>query len=189
MSNLSKMKNFDQSPEGFSGAIRTSWNKAIESVIATAKLVKQAEEQLDRRQLSELKRRLEQDRIMSSPTFSKLAKIASNAVLTAPENLPRLPTSYATLYELTHHDLNDVQDALDQGKLHAAIKNREILDVFPKRAPARLVSTSTKTAARKVSIRFVEDAEHIPDELLLRLSDILKEIEQYVDVQSKGLSS
>ena len=104
MTDLSEMKNNALSLDEFTVAIRASWNKAIESVIETAQIVKRAEDQLDHKQLSELKRRLNQQRIMSTPTFSKLAKIASNPVLTAPENLPRLPHSYATLYELTQYD-------------------------------------------------------------------------------------
>jgi hypothetical protein len=186
MSDLSKMKNLDLSVNDFAVAIQTSWNKAIESVIQTAQMVKRAEEQLERRQLNELKRFLEQERIMSGPTFSKLSKIAANPVLTAPENLPRLPPSYATLYELSQHDADVVQDALASGKIHAAIKNREILDVLPKRPPKRVVVSSSQNKL-KVSIKFTADVGIIPDELLQRLNDVLFEIDEYVDIQSAGL--
>lgn len=187
MTDLSKMKNSTMSVDEFSFAIQGSWNKAIGSVIETAQMVKRAEEELDRRQLAQLKRRLEQDRIMSGPTFSKLAKIAANHVLTAPDNLTRLPPSYATLYELAQHDEKEVQDALDQGKLHAAIKNREILDVFPKRASGRLTMNNAQSKLT-VAVKFSADWGTIPDDLLQRLNDVLSEIDQFADVHCTGLS-
>lgn len=187
MSDLSKMKNSPMSVDEFSFAIQGSWNKAIESVIETAQMVKRAEDQLDRRDLAQLKRRLEQDRIMSGPTFSKLAKIAANAVLTAPDNLPRLPPSYATLYELAQHDEKEVQDALDRGALHAAIKNREILNVFPKRASGRM-TMNTSQDKLTVAVKFTAVRGTVPDDLLQRLNDVLSEIDQFVDVHFSGLS-
>lgn len=186
MTDLSEMKNNAFSLDEFTVAIRASWNKAIESVIETAQMVKRAEDELDRKQLTELKRRLEQDRVMSGPTFSKLAKIASNPVLTAPENLPRLPHSYATLYELAQHDISVVQEAIEQGKIHAAIKHKDIADALPKRKSNRLVTHNARHKIR-VSIRFSANEGEIPDALLQRLQDVLEEINEYTDVKQSGI--
>lgn len=188
MTDLSKMKSNALSLDEFALAIRGSWNKAIESIIETAKMVKRAEDELERKDLNALKKHLEQERIMSGPTFSKLAKIAANPVLTAPENIPRLPHSYATLYELTHHDTTIVQDALKDGKIHAAIKHREISDILPKRAPNRLIKKSAKSKI-SVSIRFTAEEGEVPDELLQRLRDLLTEIDGYVDIKQSGIDT
>ena len=186
MPNLSEMKNNTLSLDEFTVAICASWNKAIESVIETAQMVNRAEEELDRKQLKQLKQRLEQDRVMSGPTFSKLAKIASNPVLTAPENLSRLPHSYATLYELSQHDTAAVQKALEQGKIHAAIKHKEIADALPRRKPNRLV-THGSTDKIRVAIRFSANDGDIPEDLLRRLHDVLEEISNYTDVNQSGI--
>lgn len=189
MTDLSEIKNNALSLDEFAIAIRGSWNKAIESVIETAQMVKRAEDQLDRKQLSELKRYLEQERVMSGPTFSKLAKIASSPVLTAPENLPRLPHSYATLYELSQHESNIIQKALEDGTIHAAITHREVSTVLPqreKRESNQLTFNRAKSMI-SVSIRFSAEEGVIPDELLVRLYDLLKEIGEYADIKQAGI--
>ena len=190
MNDLSEMKLNALSLEEFTVAIRASWNKAIESVIETAQMVKRAEDQLDRKQLGELKRRLEQERIMSCPTFSKLAKIAANPVLTAPENLPRLPHSYATLYELAQYDDAIVQQALEEGTIHAAIKHKDVGDVLPPREKkTRQVEFNRAKSKISVSIRFSADEGEIPDELLKRLHDVLSKISTYTDIKQTGLDA
>lgn len=190
LSNLSEMKTSALSLQDFAVAIRASWNKAIESVIETAQMIKRAEDQLDRRQLGELKRRLEQERIMSGPTFSKLAKIAANPVLTAPENLPRLPNSYATLYELAQYDDAIVQQALEEGTIHAAIKHKDVGDVLPSREKRTKQVTITGTNAKiSVSIRFSAENGEVPDELLKRLNELLLEISTYTDIKQTGLDA
>lgn len=171
----------------FTDAIRGSWNKAIQSVIDTAQMVKRAEDQLGRKQLNELKRRLEQDRIMSGPTFSKLAKIASNPVLTEPDNIHLLPPSYATLYELAQYDTKVIQDALSGGSIHAAIKHKDLSSILPKRAPNRIVKSTVQSKV-SVSIRFSADQQDIPDELLERLKDVLTEISRYVEIKQSGIA-
>lgn len=191
MNDLSEMKTNALSLDEFAVAIRGSWNKAIESIIETAQMVKRAEDQLDRTQLNELKRRLEQERIMSTPTFSKLAKIASNPVLTAPENLPRLPHSYATLYELTQYDGAVVQQALEEGTIHSAITHKDVENVLPpreKRERNQLVFKHGKSKTT-VSIRFTAEEGVMPDELMARLNDVLKEIGQFADVKKTGLDA
>lgn len=191
MNDLSEMKLNALSLEEFTVAIRASWNKAIESVIETAQMVKRAEDQLDWKQLGELKRRLEQERIMSRPTFSKLAKIAANPVLTAPENLPRLPHSYATLYELAQYDGAIVQQALEEGTIHAAIRHKDVETVLPPREKRERNQLTFKRAKSKisVSIRFSAEEGAIPDELLVRLNDVLKEISDYADIKQAGIGA
>lgn len=191
MNDLSEMKTNALSLDEFTVAIRASWNKAIESVIETAQMVKRAEDQLDHKQLSELKRRLNQQRIMSTPTFSKLAKIASNPVLTAPENLPRLPHSYATLYELAQYDDAIVQEALEEGTIHAAIKHKDVENVLPPREKRERNQLTFNRAKSKisVSIRFSAEEGAIPDELLVRLNDVLKEISDYADIKQAGIGA
>ena len=188
MNDILKIKNNELSINSFAVAIRGSWNKAIESVIDTAQMVKRAEDQLDRKQLNELKRHLEQERIMSGPTFSKLAKIASNPVLINPENMPLLPPSYATLYELAQYDTSVIQDALSQGSIHAAIKHKDVSNLLPKRPPNRLRKTTLGSKV-SVSIHFSSDKKDIPNELLERLKDVLKDINKYVEIKQSGIDT
>lgn len=191
MNDLSEMKPNALSLDEFTVAIRASWNKAIESVIETAQMVKRAEDQLDHKQLSELKRRLNQQRIMSTPTFSKLAKIASNPVLTASENLPRLPHSYATLYELAQYDDAIVQEALEKGTIHSAITHKDVENVLPPREKRDRNQLKFKHGKSKttVSIRFTAEEGVMPDELMARLNDLLKEIGQFADIKKTGLDA
>lgn len=171
--------------DDFTSAIRGSWNKAIESVMETARMVQRAERTLSRKDLNALKQRLEQQRVMSGPTFSKLAKIAAHPVLSSPENLSLLPPSYATLYELAQHDAYEVEKALQQGKIHAAIKHRDVSSILPKRAPNRL---TTRTGTRKItiSVKFTAQVGDIPDNLITELHDVLTKIDTYTDVKLSG---
>jgi hypothetical protein len=183
---LLKMAHNQLMIDDFTLEISRSWNKAIESIINTSKTIERAENQLDRASLNALKRRLEQDRIMSNSTFSKLAKIASNPVLTSPQNMQKLPRSYATLYEIAQHDTKVVQDAIDQGKLHAAIMLKDISAILPNRPPNRIITKNVNSKI-SVSIRFSANDGDIPHALLSRLHEVLTEIEDYAVVNQSGI--
>ena len=186
MSKVSFMKSNAASAHEFLGEIKASWNKAVESVLETAQTLKRAKEQLPRKEFLKLKDELEQHKIMSAATMTKLIKIASNAVLTAPENVHRLPPSYATLYEISQFGPEVAQKALADGQLNSSTRLRDLVDILPKRASKQMRSTQ-KSKRISISIRFSAPVGDVPEDLLQRLQDVLDEINAITDVKMTGL--
>ena len=73
---------------------------------------------------------------------------------------------------------------------HAAIKHKDVGDVLPPREKkTRQVEFNRGKAKISVAIRFSADEGEIPDELLRRLNDVLKEINRYAEVKMLGLDA
>lgn len=187
MNEISYMKNNVASADEFLGSIKASWHKTVEAVLETAQTLKTAEEQLPRKEFKALRDRLQQDRVMSGPTISKLLGIASNEILTAPENIDRLPPSYATLYELTRHDPKVVARALDDGLVNASTMQKDLVHILPPSKPKKM-KTKQKIERISISVRFSAPVGDVPNELIERLQSVLHEIEKYTDVKLSGLN-
>jgi hypothetical protein len=185
MSEVSPVKQNAVFEDEFLVSIKASWNKAVSSILETAQTLKEAEEQLPRRDFLGLKKQLQQNRIMSKSTITKLIKIGSNEVLTAPENMALLPASYSTLYEITQYEPSDIQSALSDGKLSSATLRQEVKDALPPRERKKITAVP-KTARVSIFIRFSADEGVIPQTLLLNLQKVLSEIEAYTDVKTSG---
>lgn len=188
MNEILELQTNTLSSDDFAGQIQASWNKAVESVIQTAQTLKQAEIELERKEFKKLKDHLQQSRIMSGPTITKLLKIASNEVLTAVENLPLLPPSYATLYELSQHEPSIIQNAMKDGTVHSAIQHKELASLLPPRKKKQM-SSKTKSERISVSVKFSAKVVDVPEELLQKLRSVIAEIKQKVDVKTTGLES
>lgn len=185
MQEISSLKTSDDDVDHFAQTISAAWYRAAESVIEAAMSLRRAQGFLGKKQFTVLRALLEHRRVMSSSTVSKLLVIAQNPTLTAPENLPLLPASYATLYDIAREDTAKVQDALAAGLLTPATTHKDAKKIF--REPAARLIHSPKAKRHVASVRLKGDIATVPQELLASLSDLLKQLEDYVEVKVTGI--
>lgn len=169
--------------ERFQFGIVASWRKVASSIMETGRLLLQAEEQLDRAGFSTIRKHLVENGIMSETVISKLLKIARNTVLSAPDNVPLLPGSYATLYVLAGKDPVEVQSALAEGKITPLTQLKDVTDLFP--------STTNKVQkvadATGIVVTVQSDLANVPADAINAFKAAIETLKEFVSVEVKGL--
>ena len=169
--------------EQFQFGIVASWRKVASSIMETGRLLLQAEEQLDRAGFSTIRKHLVENGIMSETVISKLLKIARNTVLSAPDNVPLLPGSYATLYVLAGKDPVEVQSALAEGKITPLTQLKDVTDLFP--------STTNKVQkvadATGIVVTIQSDLANVPADTIKAFKAAIDALKEFVAVEVKGL--
>ena len=169
--------------EQFQFGIVASWRKVASSIMETSRLLLQAEGQLDRAGFSTIRKHLVENGIMSETVISKLLKIARNTVLSAPDNVPLLPGSYATLYVLAGKDPVEVQSALAEGKITPLTQLKDVTDLFP--------STTNKVQkvadATGIVVTVQSDLTNVPADTIKAFKAAIDALKEFVSVQVKGL--
>ena len=169
--------------EQFQFGIVASWRKVASSIMETSRLLLQAEEQLDRAGFSTIRKHLVENGIMSETVISKLLKIARNTVLSAPDNVPLLPGSYATLYVLAGKDPVEVQSALAEGKITPLTQLKDVTDLFP--------STTNKVQkvadATGIVVTVQSDLSNVPADTINAFKAAIDALKEFVFVEVKGL--
>lgn len=169
--------------EKFQFGIVASWRKVASSIMETGRLLLQAEEQLDRAGFSTIRKHLVENGIMSETVISKLLKIARNSVLSAPDNVPLLPGSYATLYVLAGKDPVEVQSALAEGKITPLTQLKDVTDLFP--------STTNKVQkvadATGIVVTVQSDLANVPADTINAFKAAIDALKEFVAVEVKGL--
>lgn len=169
--------------EQFQFGIVASWRKVASSIMETGRLLLQAEEQLDRAGFSTIRKHLVENGIMSETVISKLLKIARNSVLSAPDNIPLLPGSYATLYVLAGKDPAEVQSALAEGKITPLTQLKDVTDLFP--------STTNKVQkvadATGIVVTVQSDLSNVPADTIKAFKAAIDALKEFVSVEVKGL--
>lgn len=169
--------------EQFQFGIVASWRKVASSIMETSRLLLQAEEQLDRAGFSTIRKHLVENGIMSETVISKLLKIARNSVLSAPDNVPLLPGSYATLYVLAGKDPVEVQTALAEGKITPLTQLKDVTDLFP--------STTNKVQnvadATGIVVTVQSDLSNVPADTVKAFKAAIDALKEFVSVEVKGL--
>ena len=169
--------------EQFQFGIVASWRKVASSIMETGRLLLQAEEQLDRAGFSTIRKHLVENGIMSETVISKLLKIARNTVLSAPNNVPLLPGSYATLYVLAGKDPVEVQSALAEGKITPLTQLKDVTDLFP--------STTNKVQkvadATGIVVTVQSDLANVPADTINAFKAAIEALKEFVAVEVKGL--
>lgn len=169
--------------EQFQFGIVASWKKVASSIVETARLLLQAEAQLDRAGFTAIRKHLVDNGIMSETVISKLLKIARSAVLSAPDNVPLLPGSYATLYVLAGKNPDEVQDALSQGKISPLTQLKDVTDLFP--------ATSGKVPKvandNGIVVTVSGDLSAVPADQVVAFKAAIEALKAYANVEVKGL--
>ena len=165
--------------------ITGSWTKLAETILETGRALLDAERDLTRAQYRELKSYLTDNRIISETVISKLRTIASNNVLAAPENTPRLPSSYATLYELARKDQQVVQSAIDEEKIFPEMELKDVQRLFAEDADDDAGDRDDQPQI--ISIRISGNLEAISQSKLSFLASALDALKDDAEVKVTGL--
>lgn len=169
--------------EQFQFGIVASWRKVASSIMETSRLLLQAEEQLDRAGFSTIRKHLVENGIMSETVISKLLKIARNSVLSAPDNVPLLPGSYATLYVLAGKDPVEVQTALAEGKITPLTQLKDVTDLFP----ATTNKVQKVADATGIVVTVQSDLSNVPADTVKAFKAAIDALKEFVSVEVKGL--
>ena len=116
--------------ENYLLSITSAWNKAAMSIIEVGRQLNEAHKNLTKIEFRRLRRELEDLRIMSKSTITKLKKIANNVVLTREENQKYLPPSYETLYLLSRIDENDLSEAFENQLISTETQRNNVPNIF-----------------------------------------------------------
>lgn len=175
--------------EQFTLKIASAWHKATESIIETGKYLLDAEQQLSKAEFRDLRRTLEDKRIMSGSVISKILGIARNQVLTNPEYQNFLPPSYATLYLLSQQDENILQDKIVNNEISAEIEQKDVKIIFNTSGESTVGSTKQKTTSLTNTIALKGDFSKVSKEVHEELINILKKLKTFdIDIQGIELS-
>ena len=167
--------------------ITGSWMKLAETILETGRALLDAERDLPRAQYRELKSYLTDNRIISETVISKLRTIASNSVLAAPENTPRLPSSYATLYELARKDEQVVQSAIDEEKIFPEMELNDVQRLFSEADQDDEGEGDRDERPQIISIRISGNLEAISQSKLSFLASALDALKDDAEVKVTGL--
>ena len=101
--------------------IGSAWHRAAESIIETAMLIAHYDALKEGDAIKEV---LIERGIMSTSVISMLKTIGKNPVLTAPENIHKLPAAYNTLWNLAK--LPDLEERIEDGFVTPYLKLEEV---------------------------------------------------------------
>ena len=157
-------------------SITSAWNKAAMSIIEVGRQLNEAQNDLSKIEFRQLKRELEDQRIMSSSTITKLKMIANNVVLTKEENQKYLPPSYETLYLLSRIEENELSEAFENQLISTETQRNNISNIFgyQKQTSSKINSSS------KISISI---PENLSKEEFFQLKIYLSEIKKISGVR------
>lgn len=178
------------SVDDYGVTISRSWRKVVSGILETGRLLLDAQERLTREEFTQLRQRLSDDGVMSNSVISKLMGVASNAVLSAPANLPLLPASYATLYALSRKDENEVQTALSEGKITSQTQLKDVIALFAKASEkgGKTPATANDNApSDAIIISVAGDLSNVPEEIVEALKVAISAIQDVANVIVKGV--
>ncbi len=176
--NISYMK---KSVADFSARISAAWHKATISIFEVGAALIEAKGQLSPRDYRDLIRDLEDRRIMSRSTISKLMTVASNAVLTKPDYQNKLPPSYVTLYMLSRRENDRLEQAIIEGQVTSETQQREVAHIFdsPK-------NVTVRPKSNRISI--IGDLKLLSESQMQRLTTLLKSIGRIEGFKVSGIT-
>jgi len=116
MGTVTKIRgNEPQTVEEWREFIVEPWQKAVESIIETGKRLIHAKEKVEHGQWLKI---FEGNKPFSERTAERLMAIARHSILSNPANLPVLPPSWSTLYELSQIPENILSRYIAEGKIY-----------------------------------------------------------------------
>jgi Protein of unknown function (DUF3102) len=103
--------------------ISAAWQKSVDSIIETGRLLIEAKAALDHGQWGPM---VESDLPFSRQTAHKLMKVADDARLSNVAHVRHLPPSWGTLYELTKLDDDTFDQKLRDGSINPEMQRKDV---------------------------------------------------------------
>jgi hypothetical protein len=123
----------------FATSILAAWHRSFDGVIEAGRLWDHAKATLSKKELAELKAETK----FSDTTISKLISVAKNPRITNQKYRTFLPSSYGTLYELTHLSDAEFEAAFKDGALRPDIQREEVMALRGKQHSSRARAKAT----------------------------------------------
>jgi hypothetical protein len=121
----------------FAEEIGRAWQKSVENIIETGRLVAQAKNGL---QHGEFTAMIETDLPFAPNTAQRLMAIATHPVLSNTAHGPLLPPSWRTLYELTKLPEQILEEKIADGTINPGMERKDVADLIrpPSERPQKL---------------------------------------------------
>lgn len=103
--------------------IRTAWRNTASAIIETAKLVAKWNSESN---WLVIRTKLEKYGVMQAAVTSMMVKIGNSDLLTQPENLKILPSSYNSLYHLSKMHADDLKSRIKNGEVNPSLRLKEV---------------------------------------------------------------
>jgi hypothetical protein len=115
----------------WAAAINASWQKGVESVVETGRLLIEAKECIDHGEFAAMV----QLRLSFNPsTAQRLMRIAEHPILSNAAHGPHLPPSWRTLYELAKVPDPILQTAIADGTVNPKMERKDVAVINPNKS-------------------------------------------------------
>jgi hypothetical protein len=109
--------------------IHGSWQKAVESIVETGKLLLEAKAELNH---GEFIRMIEKHLPFKARTAERLMKIAEHPVISNPTHCVAFPPSWGTLYELTKLPPKILEARIIDGSVNPKMERKDVAKLVPR---------------------------------------------------------
>jgi hypothetical protein len=118
----------NHSTDYFIEQITAVWNKQVESIVETGRLLIEAKEQLRHGEFSKM---IKEKLPFGERTAQRLMAIANHPVLSKPTHVSVLPPSWGTLYALTDLDVPDeaLEELIAAGKINPETERADVDEI------------------------------------------------------------
>jgi len=165
--------------------IAASWKAAAASILAVAKELVDAENELkaiDKRLWIELKQQLVDEKIISEAIQKKLMVIGRNYEALA-HHADHLPPRYNAIYQLSRLDDGDLSRLIDEGKLSPALEDRDVTALVERKK-----SGSHQVQPTSVSIplfRVVQTKKQLSKGTAAKLKSLIQQLQNIDEIELK----
>jgi hypothetical protein len=115
-------------PPEWAGLITAAWQKSTSAIIETGLLLKEAKTGLDHGQWAKM---VQAELPFNERTAQRLMAIAQHPVLSNTTHVSHLPSSWATLYELTRIPNDQLKAKLSDGSINPRTERRDVAALLP----------------------------------------------------------
>jgi len=109
--------------EDFAARIGAAWQKSVEAIFETGRLIAEAKEALPHGDFTAM---IETQLPFGARTAQMLMKVATDQRLTNPKHVSHLPPSWGTLYELTKLDDDTLARRISEGTIRPDMQRRDV---------------------------------------------------------------
>jgi len=142
---------------GWRDRINAAWQKGVESIIETGRLLIEAKAELEHGRFGKM---IEMELSFGASTAQQLMAIASDNRLTKAEHVQYLPPSWGTLYQLTKLPDDTFEAAIKNEDIHPKMERKDVAALLGKTKPAPADSDAPlKWIAGEANMRLLEAIE------------------------------
>jgi hypothetical protein len=117
----------DQQGQIWAGRIRTSWQKCVEGIVETGKLLIEAKADLHGRFEHMVYQKLPFD----LRTAQRLMFIANNPAISNATHVSSLPATWGTLHQLAHLSPAVIEEKIETGEIHPKMERKDAVALLP----------------------------------------------------------